>query len=199
METESPELGAELESQKAAEAVLTAMAESFFPNPEMLFEPAFGAGAQAPAADEGPWRTRQRGIGSCWSKCRRWSSSDIGQAHRGSVCQSAHRSAAGFTHREWLEEPVRWYRQIHLEDKVRWSIDASKVFLTGEPLHAVYRVMSEDGRVIWFQCQAKMVRGEDGRPLLVHSVGFDITELKETEASLTEALAAAQAANKAEE
>jgi PAS domain S-box-containing protein len=83
----------------------------------------------------------------------------------------------GFTHREWLEEPVRWYRQIHPEDKLRWSVDAAKFFLTGEPLRAVYRVMSEDGRVIWFQCQAKMVRREDGRPLLVHGVGFDVTEL----------------------
>lgn len=103
----------------------------------------------------------------------------------------------GFTHREWLEEPVRWYRQIHSEDKERWSVDAAHFFLTGEPLKAVYRVLSEQGRVIWFQCQAKMVRREDGTPLLVHGVGFDVTDLKEAEQSLTKALISANAANQA--
>ena len=103
----------------------------------------------------------------------------------------------GFTHREWLEEPVRWYRQIHPDDKERWSVDAARVFLTGEPLRAVYRVVAESGRVVWFQCEAKMIRAEDGRPLLVHGVGFDITALKETEESLIKALDAARMANKA--
>src|SRR5258706_10784639 len=27
----------------------------------------------------------------------------------------------GFSQREWLEDPVRWYRQIHPDDKERWS------------------------------------------------------------------------------
>src|SRR5262245_49757862 len=29
--------------------------------------------------------------------------------------------ALGFTQREWLEDPVRWYQQIHPADKLRWS------------------------------------------------------------------------------
>jgi PAS domain S-box-containing protein len=100
----------------------------------------------------------------------------------------------GFTCAEWLEEPIRWYRQIHPEDKERWSIEAAQFFLTGEPLHSVYRVIARDGRVVWFQCEAKMVRRKDGRPWFIHGVGFDVTEIKVAQQSLETLLEAAQAA-----
>src|SRR6185436_6552356 len=90
----------------------------------------------------------------------------------------------GFTQEEWLNDPVRWYQQIHPEDKERWSIEAAQMFLSGQPLHSVYRVMARDGRVVWFQCDAKMVRGENGEPWFIHGVAFDITELKQAEEAL---------------
>ncbi len=43
----------------------------------------------------------------------------------------------GFTQEEWLNDPVRWFEQIHPEDKDRWSDEAAQMFLTGEPLHSV--------------------------------------------------------------
>ena len=94
----------------------------------------------------------------------------------------------GFTQEEWLNDPVRWYRQIHSDDKSRWSVEAARMFLTGQPLRSAYRVMARDGRVIWFHCEAKMVRGEDGRPWFIHGVGFDITELKHKEQALQDAM-----------
>jgi PAS domain S-box-containing protein len=93
----------------------------------------------------------------------------------------------GFTQEEWLEDPVRWYRQIHPEDRGRWSVEAAQLFLTGQPLRSVYRVMARDSSVIWFHCQAKMVRTDDGRPWFVHGVGFDVTDLKRAEIELKEA------------
>jgi PAS domain S-box-containing protein len=93
----------------------------------------------------------------------------------------------GFSQEEWLNDPVRWYQHIHPDDKARWSIEAAQMFLTGEPLRSVYRVMARDGHVIWFHCEAKMVRRDDGRPWFIHGVGFDITELKQAEAALKEA------------
>jgi PAS domain S-box-containing protein len=90
----------------------------------------------------------------------------------------------GFTQREWLEDPVRWYQQIHPKDKDRWSLEAANVFLTGKPLRSAYRVISRDGRVLWFHCEAKLMRREDGRPWFMHGVAFDITELKKTEEAL---------------
>lgn len=92
----------------------------------------------------------------------------------------------GFTQREWLEDPVRWYQQIHPKDKDRWSVEAATVFLTGEPLRSAYRVLARDGRVVWFHCEAKLIRRPDGRPWFIHGVAFDITDLKKTEEALQE-------------
>lgn len=92
----------------------------------------------------------------------------------------------GFTQEEWLQDPVRWYQQVHPDDKQRWSLEAAELFLTGKPLRSAYRVLARDGRVIWFHCEAKMVRREDGQPWFIHGVGFDITDLKQTEEALQE-------------
>jgi PAS domain S-box-containing protein len=95
-------------------------------------------------------------------------------------------ASLGFSQQEWLEDPVRWYQQIHPQDKERWSVEAAEMFLSGRPLRSVYRVLARDGRVVWFQCEANMVRHADGRPWFIHGVGFDITELKEAESALQE-------------
>ncbi|MEP6903644.1 MAG: PAS domain S-box protein [Actinomycetota bacterium] len=91
----------------------------------------------------------------------------------------------GFKQEEWLSDPVRWYQQIHPEDKERWSTEAAQMFLTGEPLRSVYRVLARSGRVVWFHCEVKMVRHEDGRPWFIHGIGFDITEQKYAEEALS--------------
>ncbi|HEX4785140.1 MAG TPA: PAS domain S-box protein [Candidatus Sulfotelmatobacter sp.] len=93
-------------------------------------------------------------------------------------------AALGFSREEWLDDPVRWYAHIHPDDKHRWSVEAAEMFLTGNPLRSAYRVLSRDGRVLWFHCEAKMIRKEDGKPWFIHGVGFDITDLKKTEEAL---------------
>jgi PAS domain S-box-containing protein len=95
-------------------------------------------------------------------------------------------AALGFSQSEWLEDPVRWYQQIHPDDKMRWSFEAAEMFLSGKPLRSSYRVLARDGRVLWFQCEAKMIRKEDGRPWFIHGVGFDITERKGLEEAILE-------------
>ena len=92
----------------------------------------------------------------------------------------------GFSQKEWLEDPVRWYRQIHPDDKSRWSEEAAGMFLSGEPLRSAYRVMARDGKVVWFHCEARLVRRDDGEPWFIHGVGFDITELKQAQEALQE-------------
>jgi two-component system, NarL family, sensor histidine kinase UhpB len=94
--------------------------------------------------------------------------------------------ALGFTQEEWLDDPVLCYRQIHPDDKTRWSIEAAETIFSGKPLKSAYRVLARDGKVVWFRCEAKMVRRPDGRPWFILGVGFDITELKRTEQQLEE-------------
>ncbi len=90
----------------------------------------------------------------------------------------------GFSQAEWLEDPVLWYRQVHPEDKSRWSMEAAEMFLSGKPLRSAYRVIARDERVLWFQCEARMIRNADGRPWFIHGLAFDITDLKRTEEAL---------------
>jgi PAS domain S-box-containing protein len=106
----------------------------------------------------------------------------IGQAY-----VSPHIEATlGFSREEWLEDPIRWYQQIHPDDKNRWSEEAAEVFLTGKAIKSCYRVLARDGHVVWFQCEAKIVRHDDGRPWFIHGTGFDVSELKRTEEALEE-------------
>src|ERR1051325_5287916 len=93
----------------------------------------------------------------------------------------------GFSQREWLDDPVRWYRQIHPDDKERWSCEAAQLLISGEPLRSTYRVLACDGHVVWFQCEAKLVRNESGHPWFIHGLAVDITELRESQLRLQEA------------
>jgi PAS domain S-box-containing protein len=93
-------------------------------------------------------------------------------------------TALGFTQEEWLGDPIRWYRQIHPDDRTRWSTEAAQLILTGQPLRSVYRVIARDGHIVWFQCEVKIVNARDGRPWFLHGAAFEITGLKETEAAL---------------
>jgi PAS domain S-box-containing protein len=95
-------------------------------------------------------------------------------------------AALGFSQKEWLEDPVRWYRQIHPDDKDRWSSEAAEMFFSGTALRSAYRVMARDGRVVWFHCEARLVRKDTGEPWFIHGVGFDITELKQMQEALQE-------------
>ena len=74
----------------------------------------------------------------------------------------------GFSQAEWLEDPVRWYQQIHPDDKDRWSMEAAEMFLSGKPL----RVGLSGYRARW-ACDLVSLRSQDdpspGRPSLVHS------------------------------
>ncbi|MDQ1450367.1 MAG: hypothetical protein QOK38_233, partial [Acidobacteriaceae bacterium] len=93
-------------------------------------------------------------------------------------------AALGYSREEWLEDPVRWYQRIHPGDKQRWSLEAAEMFLSGKPLRSAYRVIARDGRIIWFHCDAKMMRHANGQPWFIHGVAFDISDLKRTEEEL---------------
>jgi PAS domain S-box-containing protein len=95
-------------------------------------------------------------------------------------------SALGFSRQEWLEDPVRWYAQIHPDEKVRCNREVADMLATGAPLRSVYRVHAKDGHVVWFQCEASILRRDDGSPWFIQGVGFDISELKRVEGELQE-------------
>jgi PAS domain-containing protein len=87
--------------------------------------------------------------------------------------------ALGFSQSEWLEDPVRWYQQIHPDDKMRWSVEAAEMFLSGKTLKVC--VPSHCAR---WKSALVSVRGEDdspgGRAAVVHPrTGEGMTEYLE--------------------
>jgi PAS domain S-box-containing protein len=93
----------------------------------------------------------------------------------------------GFSAKEWLEDPVLWFRQLHPEDKELWQDRFARTVNAGEPFQADYRFLARDGRVVWVHGEAKVVLDEKGRPLCLQGVAFDITERKRAEATLEQA------------
>jgi PAS domain S-box-containing protein len=90
----------------------------------------------------------------------------------------------GFTQEEWLGDPILWYRQLHPDDQKDWHEEFAKTCRTGEPFKAEYRFITRDGQVKWVLGQAKVVFGDDGRPLFMQGIAFDITLMKQAEEQL---------------
>jgi PAS domain S-box-containing protein len=87
----------------------------------------------------------------------------------------------GFSQQEWLDNPVLWYRQLHPDDRERWSIEFAHTCATGEPFQSIYRLVARDGRVIWVRGEAKLLRDDQGRPVCLQGIAFDLTAIKEAE------------------
>ncbi len=90
----------------------------------------------------------------------------------------------GFTQEEWLGDPILWFKQLHPDDKTRWHEEFARTCATGKPFRAEYRFIARDGRVVWVLGEAKVVYSDDGRPLFMQGIAFDITLLKTAEEQL---------------
>ncbi len=93
-------------------------------------------------------------------------------------------SLLGFSQREWVENPILWYTQLHHDDKERWHEEFARTVATGEPFRSVYRFIARDGSVVWVHGEAQVVRDDTGRPLFLQGVAFDITGIKQAEEDL---------------
>ncbi|HEX2194692.1 MAG TPA: PAS domain S-box protein, partial [Candidatus Limnocylindria bacterium] len=82
----------------------------------------------------------------------------------------------GFSQEEWINEPVLWWRQTHPEDRDRVSLAFAATCVTGQPFRDVFRVLTRNGETVWVHAEARLVRDEQGRPLFLQGVGFDVTE-----------------------
>lgn len=162
-------------SSPDAESILRALAAALFRSSGRSTPEGATAGNLQPPSTEAMYRTLVEQIPAVVFMA--YLDEGIGQAYVSPQIEAA----LGFTQEECLEDPVRWYRQIHPQDQQRWSVEAAEMLRTGNPLRSAYRVCARDGRVIWFQCEVKMVRRPDGRPWFIHGIGFDITERKRAE------------------
>lgn len=93
-------------------------------------------------------------------------------------------SLLGFSQKEWLENPVLWYTQLHPEDRERWHLEFARTCSAGERFHSEYRFLARDGLVVWVHGEAQLVRDEHGQPLFLQGIAYDITEKKRAEEML---------------
>jgi PAS domain S-box-containing protein len=89
----------------------------------------------------------------------------------------------GFTAAEWLKNPDRWLEALHPDDRERAVAELAAGEASGQRFTSEYRLLSRDGRVVWFRDEATPTRDSEGR-LLVHGVMFDVTREREIEAEL---------------
>ena len=95
-------------------------------------------------------------------------------------------ASLGFSQGEWLEDPIRWYEHIHPDDKERWSTEAAEMFVSGNTPEICLpgdRTRWQGG-LVSMRSQTCCERGWP--PYAPHGVGFDITNLKESEQALCE-------------
>jgi PAS domain S-box-containing protein len=91
----------------------------------------------------------------------------------------------GFTPQEWQEEsPSLWSKQVHPDDLERVNAAYLRCFLYGEPFNEEYRISASDGRLLWVNDQAVLLRVENGEKRLIHGVTYDITERKLAEEAI---------------
>jgi PAS domain S-box-containing protein len=93
----------------------------------------------------------------------------------------------GYTAEETMR-PDFWMTLIHPDDRERVLAENERCDRTGDPWHLEYRALAKDGRVLWVRDHAVLVRGEHGEPDYCQGYYVDITEQKQAEEALRQAL-----------
>lgn len=92
----------------------------------------------------------------------------------------------GFSPSDYQADPDVWKKQLHPEDRARVLAEVARCHATGEPFSFEYRLLTRDGRVVWFRDEAWIVKDADGKPLFLQGVMLDITERRQAEGALRE-------------
>jgi PAS domain S-box-containing protein len=79
-----------------------------------------------------------------------------------------------------------WAERVHPEDRERARRETVEGVRSGEPFTLEYRMVRDDGDVIWVRDSATTVRNDTGEPEYVLGSFFDITQRKEAELRLEE-------------
>lgn len=95
------------------------------------------------------------------------------------------RMMLGYTPEEWLADPTMWLNRIHPDDRALVA-SAEDAAIAGRAFRAQYRLLHREGRVVWVDDNASVMRDADGNNLL-HGVLLDVTERKSLETELQQA------------
>lgn len=85
----------------------------------------------------------------------------------------------GDTAEEWARNPKLFVERIHPADRERVSREGAEMRAGTAPRWFEYRMLTRDGREIWVDDDAVVVRDDDGRPSHVQGYLRDVTALRE--------------------
>src|ERR671922_2596849 len=87
----------------------------------------------------------------------------------------------GYTAEEWTADPDLFSKVLPPDDRDRVLAEQRRTQEAGEPFRAEYRMITRDGRVLWFLDEAHEVAGPEGEPPYRYGYLLEITERKELE------------------
>ena len=87
----------------------------------------------------------------------------------------------GLPSEELMADPGHLGKLVHPDDRDRVHAANARCEATGEPFNEEFRIVRPDGRVVWLDSRAVLVRDEDGRPKYWQGVAVDVTAHRELE------------------
>lgn len=90
----------------------------------------------------------------------------------------------GYSREQRLSDDTLWERSLHPEDRPWVAGEARRVFDSGDPFRAEYRMLSKHGETIWVREEATLLRDEDGGRLAWQGVLLDVSDRRRAEEAL---------------
>jgi PAS domain S-box-containing protein len=90
----------------------------------------------------------------------------------------------GISPADYKADPDFWMKHIHPDDLERVMDEIRICHENNQPFISEYRMFSKDGRLVWFSDNALIVKDENGKPLHLLGVMYDITEHKQAKEAL---------------
>jgi PAS domain S-box-containing protein len=87
----------------------------------------------------------------------------------------------GLTSEELRANPARIGELVHPEDRDRVYAANAHAEETGETFNEEFRIVRPDGRIVWVDSCAVLVRDDEGRPRFWQGVAIDVTAHRELE------------------
>lgn len=93
----------------------------------------------------------------------------------------------GYTRHEWLDQPDIWIELLHPDDREIVLATHDLHNESGEPWLEEYRLIANDGQIVWVHDHAVLGTAEEGLPPMWHGVMLDISARKQLEEQLGQA------------
>ncbi|MEA2550585.1 MAG: hypothetical protein QOE25_354 [Actinomycetota bacterium] len=92
----------------------------------------------------------------------------------------------GYPLETWEQNPGIWFEAAHPDDRDAVFTEYLRRRELGEPWSIEYRMITRQGSVIWIREDDRILHSEEGDPVAVQGVMYDVTEQKATEARYLE-------------